>query len=125
MEKPKRRQRRLSAKIVMQAREDVRAGRATPAEIATRLGLGVRSVQDAVYGNTWPHLPGAVEPPPQASWLEGERSPLAKLTEAEVIEIRRLREVRGYTYADLADRFGVSVSTIAAICQGRLWKHLL
>lgn len=109
----------------LRAREETRAGRATPATIAENLGVGVRSVQDAVYGNTWSHLPGAVQPPPQASWLEGEGSPLAKLTEDEVREIRRLRAKRGHTYAGLAEQFGVSVSTIAAICQGRVWKHLL
>lgn len=124
-EKIRRPPRRLTPEFVIQAREDVRAGRATPAELATRLNFGVRSVQDAVYGNTWSHLPGAVQPPPQASWLEGELSPLAKLTEAEVIEIRRLRETRGYTYAGLAERFDISVSTIASICQGKVWKHLL
>lgn len=44
----------------------------------------------------------------------------AKLTEANVIEIRSSTK----TYASLAAAYGVSVSTIAAVKWRRTWKHV-
>jgi len=51
----------------------------------------------------------------------GERKPESKLTEAEVLAIRASAE-RGRR---LAERYGVSPSTVCEIRKGRKWKHLL
>lgn len=50
--------------------------------------------------------------------IQGERCPWAKLTEEDVIYIRSSDEPR----KALADRFGVSMSTISSIRLGRSWK---
>jgi len=47
----------------------------------------------------------------------------AKLTEAEVIEIRSLRE-GGVLLRQLADRFGVTETMVSRICRRRSWKHV-
>ena len=47
----------------------------------------------------------------------------AKLTEAEVMEIRRLR-VEGMTFSGLADAYGVSRHNVKAIVYRRSWRHL-
>ena len=53
---------------------------------------------------------------------QGEASPLAKLTDASVLNIRsRQSESR----ASLAREFGVSPRTIMKIQEGRSWRHLL
>lgn len=52
----------------------------------------------------------------------GDKHPLAKLTEEQVLEIRRLRPTT--TGAVLADLFGVSQATICDIVKGRAWRHL-
>jgi hypothetical protein len=47
----------------------------------------------------------------------------SKLTESDVLEIRRLR-AEGVSTAELASRFGVTPETIRCIAQRRTWRHL-
>lgn len=54
----------------------------------------------------------------------GERSPCAKLTEEQVLEIH-IELMRGARQCILAKKFGVSQTTIHDIRYGRTWKHLL
>jgi len=54
--------------------------------------------------------------------LQGEQSPAAKLTAANVQMIRALAGTT--TYVDLARRYGVSPSTICLIVKRRNWAHL-
>lgn len=53
----------------------------------------------------------------------GDRNPMAKLTEADVIQIRELAAKR-YDYFELAARFGVVEGTIHQIVRRTTWKHL-
>lgn len=50
----------------------------------------------------------------------GESNPSAKLSEAAVISIRRLRQ-QGHTYRSIAERHGISVSSVRNIATGRTW----
>ncbi len=52
----------------------------------------------------------------------GEAHPRARLSVADVLEIRRLRP--GVTMVALARRFRVGVSTIGHIASGRAWKSV-
>jgi hypothetical protein len=53
--------------------------------------------------------------------LTGEKHPLVKLTEAQVIEIWE-RALKGECH--LAKEYGVSYSTISKIRKGERWKHI-
>ena len=53
----------------------------------------------------------------------GSRCGATKLSEGEVIEVRRLR-AEGMSFADLAARFKVTTSNIEAIVYRRSWRHL-
>ncbi|WP_169239917.1 hypothetical protein [Candidatus Roseilinea sp. NK_OTU-006] len=53
----------------------------------------------------------------------GAQNPAAKLTEAQVAEIKRLL-ARGAGYRFLAQRYGVSTQTIGAIARGQAWRHV-
>ena len=53
----------------------------------------------------------------------GERNPSAKLTEADVREVRTLVE-QGYTQRDIADRFDVGPIAICHIVTRKAWKHV-
>ena len=55
----------------------------------------------------------------------GERHGMAKLTEQDVIEARALRAGGGWTYKELATRYGVNHSTVHGAVNGNGWKHLL
>lgn len=54
----------------------------------------------------------------------GERVGGSKLTEADVLAIRRLR-AEGWTLDRLAKTYGVRLSNIHMIVTGKTWKHLL
>lgn len=97
---------------------------ATITEHCERVGLS-RSIAIQRIGSGWaaedlllpPHTkkPNCVE-------LRGEASPLSKLKEKEVLEIRQLR---GKEVARVVgEQFGVSKATVQAIWQRRLWKWL-
>jgi uncharacterized protein YjcR len=53
----------------------------------------------------------------------GEEQPRAKLTEAKVRQMRKER-AEGAKVKDLASRYGVSISTVSAICQHLSWSHV-
>lgn len=52
---------------------------------------------------------------------QGEENPAAKLTEADVIELRNLRAV-GLSYSSLVDHFGISKSQVSRICKYQSWN---
>jgi len=53
----------------------------------------------------------------------GERVGCSKLTAEKVLEIRILRKA-GWSFNRLVKKFGVSRSTIRAVCSGKTWKHV-
>lgn len=53
----------------------------------------------------------------------GESNQVAKLKEREVIEIKNLYASGGYSQKTLAQRYGVSASSVSAIILGRNWKY--
>lgn len=55
-----------------------------------------------------------------AARSKGQKNPAAKLTEQQVLEIRR----GGVSQARLAKLYGVSQATISDIQLGKIWKHL-
>ncbi len=67
----------------------------------------------------WAKGRGKINPP----W--GESHPFAKLTEAQVMEIRARYEQGGITQSCLASEFGISQTHVKDIVKGRKWKHLL
>ncbi len=55
--------------------------------------------------------------------VRGAKNPMAKLDEAAVKRIRRLR-VRGLTQEAIACKFDVSRKTISSILSGKSWRHV-
>lgn len=53
----------------------------------------------------------------------GERNPRARLTERDVVEIRR-RYAVGETLESLGEEFGVWCTTISAVILRKTWKHV-
>lgn len=53
----------------------------------------------------------------------GEESNRAKLTEADVLEIRAMA-ASGSRTKEMTDRFGISYNMIGAIARGDFWKHI-
>jgi membrane-bound lytic murein transglycosylase B len=57
--------------------------------------------------------------------FQGEASWMAKLTEAQVKEIRAIYATDRITYAKLGARYGVGRKAISAIIHGKSWSHIL
>ncbi|MBW2232981.1 MAG: hypothetical protein JRH17_21555 [Deltaproteobacteria bacterium] len=57
--------------------------------------------------------------------LYGELHPNARLTRAQVIEIRREAKVEGTSRAWLARRYGVSRSCVDRVVLGETWREAL
>jgi DNA-binding MarR family transcriptional regulator len=57
-------------------------------------------------------------------WASGEDSHLARVTSNQVLLIRKLYAKGSVTQAELADRFGISTSTVKSILARRSWKHI-
>lgn len=56
--------------------------------------------------------------------MRGEASPLAKLTDDGVREIRSIYAAGGVTIYDLAKDFGVAFQTISKVIRRKTWKHV-
>jgi hypothetical protein len=59
----------------------------------------------------------------QVRYIRGEGIAKAKLTEEDVLEIRRRRAL-GETLTSLGRAFGVDMSTIGYVVRGKVWKHV-
>lgn len=55
----------------------------------------------------------------------GEQSPSAKLTAAQVTELRRLAREEGKLHTELATLFSISATRAGQIVRGEAWTHLL
>lgn len=60
----------------------------------------------------------------KATTNRGEQVHLAKLTEAQVIEMRALFTTGDYTFDDLGERFGVANTAAMSAIRGATWSHL-
>lgn len=56
--------------------------------------------------------------------LKGEKHPHAKLTESNVIEMRRLRNEEGLIYQEIANRFGIERRQASDVVRGINWGWL-
>lgn len=54
----------------------------------------------------------------------GERHGRARLTTAQVLEMRHHYRIRGVTQLELANLYDISTGTVSAIISHRTWKHL-
>lgn len=54
----------------------------------------------------------------------GESNRGSKLSKTQVIRVRLLRRIFGYTYPKLSKMFGIHKNTAQRICTGKLWSHL-
>lgn len=93
-------------------------------------GVKTNNLLDNLEWNTWSENTkhaydnGLAKPPDAIKYaLKGEDSPHSKLTVAQVLEIRRLRQ-DGLTLVKIASMFGIYFSTVDKICKREAWKHV-
>lgn len=88
-------------------------------EIADKFEVSKSTAFDAVVGDHWPHVPMPV------CELVEKRPPIVrKLTEQDVIEMRRLHYIEGVSCPVIAVQFGVTTSAAFKAVTGRRWAHV-
>jgi hypothetical protein len=84
-----------------------------------RLGTHIDNMHDRKargrYAGSARHLP----------IRRGEEVALAKLTDQQVIHVRKRYATGDYRYIDLATEYGVSITAIWSIVREKTWRHLL
>lgn len=94
-------------------------------EVVREFGASHGSGAAAIRGDTWRHVP--LLDAPTAKWLVptryAEKSPRAKFTNREVIEIRARLDA-GESGAAIAREFGVCKATISSIKVRRYWSTI-
>ncbi len=105
----------LTKELVMEARRLYTEERKSVVEIADQLGIVRHTMQKAILGHSWKHLPMIAQE---------QKRHFSKLTPDQVSEIRNLRTTTGATVEKLAHQFGISVYTCNDIVYYRTWKHL-
>ena len=54
----------------------------------------------------------------------GERQWRSKLSNADILNIRRIYKNGGYKYKDIGEMFSISANHASRIIRGEEWKHL-
>ena len=55
---------------------------------------------------------------------KGEANNYAKLTAEQVLEIRRLYKLDGYTQSELGRRYGIGQQHVSKIVRRQTWDHI-
>ena len=102
------------------------AGGESQRSVARRYKVAQPTIFRIIGGRSWQHVTrGNVTRPPRpfAGMRHGSAHRSAKLTEADVPEVRR-RLAAGERTSDVARAFGVGFTAVDAIKRGTTWKHV-
>jgi Mor family transcriptional regulator len=106
---------RLTEHEVAEMRQLNREGTWTLPQLAARYGVSTTAIYQAVRGKTWARV--ATEPCTRMDHR-------MKLTECDVVEMRRLYHDVGCTVQQLAERYQVSTSAVHNAVRGVTWSHV-
>ena len=90
------------------------------AKIGEMYGVRKRAARRAVQGETWAHVDGVLPVKDNGRVIY----PNTKLSESDVIEMRRKRKQGTHTYRQLASEYGVSFKAAKKATKGDSWAHL-
>lgn len=89
-----------------------------------KVNRGVEDLYRAAFGGEPSAGPGALRAcGPYQETLRGSAHGMARLDESKVTEARRLRR-EGWTYGELAGRYGVTSGAIRPAVKGETWRHV-
>ena len=91
------------------------------ADIAREYDISPMTISEISHGQKWAHVLSA--PVVEGSRAQGENHYLAKLTVAQVLDIRKRRSA-GESQKSLSIQFGVSGGAISNIYHGVAWAHI-
>ena len=110
----------LNNEQVRQIREAYAKG-ALQKDLGKQYGLRQTTISKVVCGET--HI-DAGGPITHMGRAKGNRHPLAKMTEAAVLEMRFMHDALETPPSELAAMFGITVGQARAICKRKAWAHV-
>jgi len=90
------------------------------ADIADAVGVAPATIGAIGRGKIWRDAGGAIG---KRGAVRGERHHNSKLTEHDVVEMRKRRK-NGASLLELAERYGVDASNVSFICNRKRWAHV-
>lgn len=112
---------KLDEATVARMRQERAAGRSW-STLAAMFGLSRWGVRAVVAGVSWRRLPGAHQPQKRAD-VRGELHPSSKLTE-NLVKALRSDRATGLSWADLAAKYRLPVSTIRGAVNREKWRSV-
>ena len=80
-------------------------------------------IENLAWVDSVKHFKNAIEAG-RPRGARGEQQAFSRLTEKQVLEIRRLYAGGGYTYKMLGEMYGVTKTCIGNIIRRKTWKHI-
>lgn len=115
-------QAKMTAAEIVHIKERLAAGE-NWIQVAESLGLDRGFVHEILIGKRWKAVQVEGFTPKIPSDQKGSENPHAKLTEADVIDIRRA-SADGQSGASLAKKYNLNKATISVIVNRKTWKHV-
>lgn len=115
---------------IIAMREEYATGQISAKDLAAKYGGSKATILQIVNGKTWTTVGGPIGVPEGIAMLKGRHkdpnaASRAKLTEAQVLELRGLYDTGGYNAAKpKADEYGVNRQTLWQIATRKTWKHI-
>jgi hypothetical protein len=115
---------KMTGALVLEMRT-LRADGATIPDLARRFNINVATVSHICRGETWAHVGGPLTADRRSNpRMVGTAHPAAKVSEADVLEMRTLYATGKYSQPDLATQYGLSQTTTGRLLAGLIWRHL-
>lgn len=116
----------LSVDDVIQIKNLFKNTSITDVEIARLFNVSRGTINHIRLGNTWINVqvPGFTPSKRRVSSKKPTKEPYHKLSESEVLIIKKILEDKSLTVKELATKFKVSITTIYDIRLGRTWNRI-
>lgn len=96
-------------------------------KIAAQFQTSCNNACSAIRGETWGHIPGAIPLRTDdrlPARVRGEEQHHAKLTQDDIVKIRKRYDGGGISMSQLGLQYGVHATAICKIVKRQAWKHI-
>lgn len=123
-------QAKLNKVQVTEIRHTYALGNITCEELAKKYGVSSSLIGMIASGKSWrkcdgPIVDGMAIRDKRPSKIRGENNPQCKLTDADIIDIRKSYSSGGITMRKLSERYNIAPQTVCNIIHAKRWKHLV
>ncbi len=125
---------KLTEKEVIGIRKEYKKGNISQSQLGEKYNVNRSTIKQIVSGETWSYLSENVLTHSVIREMSlkfrkeaipiGEKHHFTKLTEQDVIEIRKEYKGKGVFLRHLSEKYGITVGSIQCIVSGKSWPHI-